>query len=272
MPFVAVGSEQVYYQVDGSLELPVIMLLNGIMMSTVSWDRFVPEWSRDHCLVRLDFFDQGQSSKRTIQYPIEDQVDAVAAVMDHLSLKNVYLVGISYGASVAMHVSVRHPLRITKLVLANAVAYTNPWLQAVGDGWNAVAKTRDPEAYYGITIPYIYSQVFYHRSLEWMKSRRSLLLNVFGDEMFLDAMIRLTNSARHHDLRVKLQSMEVPTLVLGASLDVLTPVRDQNELMDLLPNGTYVEMADTGHASMYEQPDIFKQVILNFLNKENQYE
>lgn len=269
MPLVTVGSEHVYYQVDGSLEHPAIVLLNGIMMSTESWNRFVPEWSENHCLIRLDFFDQGQSSKRAQDYLIKDQVDAVLAVIDHLSLKKVYLVGISYGASVAMHVAVRHPLRIEKMVLANAAAYTSPWLQAVGDGWNAVARTRDAEAYYGITIPYIYSPVFFHRSIEWMESRRSLLLNVFGDEMFLDAMIRLTNSARHHDLRIELQSLKVPTLVIGASLDVLTPIREQKELIDLLSNGTYVEMEDTGHASMYEQPELFTQVILNFLMKEN---
>ena len=54
--------KKVYYEVHGE-EGDILIILNGIMMSTASWGMFVKALSRKRRLVLVDFFDQGQSER-----------------------------------------------------------------------------------------------------------------------------------------------------------------------------------------------------------------
>lgn len=153
----------------------------------------------------------------------------------------------------------------------NATAHTSSWLKAIGDGWNAVAKHRDGEAYYHITIPYIYSPRFYQENLAWMEARKKLLVPLFSDGTFLDAITRLTISAETHDVRDSLSSIEVPTLVVASEHDFLTPPYEQKHLAENMPNAELITFDGCGHASMYEKPKLFTSTIIGFIQAEDNY-
>ena len=129
-------SYEIFYEVSG--ELPsskeVIIILNGIMMSTASWTIFNETFSENNVFIRYDMIDQGASTKVDFQYTQELQVEVLAALINHLNLSQVNLVGISYGASVALQYSIKHIDKVKKLVIANGVAKTSPWLKDIGDG------------------------------------------------------------------------------------------------------------------------------------------
>jgi pimeloyl-ACP methyl ester carboxylesterase len=269
MAFFDYQGKAIFYERENN-DKPVLVLLNGIMMSTRSWQPFVGPLSEHFDLIRVDFFDQGQSAKLDYAYTQKLQVDMLAALFEHLNLKALHLVGISYGASVALQYALAYPDCLLTLAVFNGVAQTSPWLKTVGDGWNAVARTRDGEAFYNITIPYIYSHSFYQRSLAWMEERKKVLVEIFSDPAFCDAMIRLTESAQTHDVLDRLSHISVPTLVVASQNDVLTPPFEQQKIADNLPHATLEVYPDTGHASMYEQPEKFVQSILGFCTYSHQ--
>ncbi len=253
----------IYYQFEGD-EGPVLVLLNGIMMSVKSWEPFKEVFTK-HCrLLRLDFLDQGQSSKMNEAYTQAVQVDVLKALVRHLNLKDLYLAGISYGASIALQYAVAHPKDVQRLMVFNGVAKTSSWLKAIGDGWNEVAKTREGLAYYHITIPFIYSPRFYQKQKDWMENRKKMLVEVFSNPEFLDAMIRLTVSAETHDTLADLPTVKIPTLIVASEDDYLTPPFEQQLIHEAMPNATLVYFPKTGHASMYEQPALFTSTILGF--------
>ena len=79
----------IYYDVQGE-GLP-ILILNGIMMSTKSWEPFVESLSEHNMLIRLDFIDQGQSDKlENSVYNQEIQVDIVDTLLSHLKRSNQF--------------------------------------------------------------------------------------------------------------------------------------------------------------------------------------
>lgn len=259
----------IYYQVDGDLssEKNPLIILNGIMMSTASWDIFVDAFSKENMLIRYDMIDQGDTSKVDFQYTQELQVEILHALINHLDIEYVNLVGISYGASVAMQYSIKYPKMVERLVLANAVAKTSPWLKAIGDGWNQVAKTQDGLAYYNITIPYIYSPQFYTKNLQWMENRKKLLVPLFSNKEFLNRITRLTISAETHDTLDTLQNITADTLVISSLEDYLTPLFEQEIIQKRIPNSTLIQIPECGHASMYEVPDLFTSLVLGHINK-----
>lgn len=257
-------SYEIHYIVDGDVKSgkEIIVLLNGIMMSTMSWEIFKKSFTEHTVLIRYDMIDQGSSSKVDYQYTQALQVDVLKALLDHLQLDTVNIVGISYGASVALQFAAKHQEYVRKLVVANVVAKTSPWLKAIGDGWNQVGKTRNGEAYYNITIPYIYSPQFYTKRLQWMENRKNILIPIFSNPDFLDAMERLTISAETHDVQSNLKDMDVDTLIISSKEDYLTPVFEQEYIHKQLPTSSLIVLPECGHASMYEVPELFAALVL----------
>lgn len=257
--------KNVFYTVDGAGK--PIVILNGIMMSTKSWTPFVPSLSEQNMLIRVDFFDQGQTDKLEGEtYGQDLQVDLLAALLDHLGLAKVSIVGISYGGEVGCLFSITHPGRVDRLVLFNTTAATGPWLLDIGRGWIATGRTRDGAAYYQTTIPVIYSPHYYRSRLAWMKNREKLLVPIFSSPAFLDAMERLTLSAEAYDVKDRLKAITAKTLIVSAEEDYLTPVDRQRELYDLIPGSEWIKIPVAGHASMYERPLLFSTLVVGFVN------
>ena len=120
MPYFPFAGRQVFYEDHG--QGSPLLLLNGVFMSTTSWEPFVPVFSRQNRLLLLDFLDQGKSDKMEYQYSQETQVDVAVALLDYLGLEAAHVVGISYGGQIALRMALTKVGRVTKLVLANTTA------------------------------------------------------------------------------------------------------------------------------------------------------
>ena len=255
----------IYYDVQGQGK--PILILNGIMMSTKSWEPFVHAFTANNQLIRLDFIDQGQSDKlENSVYSQSIQIEIIEALLEKLKLHKVNIVGISYGGEVAVRFACEYPSHVDRLVLFNTTPYTSPWLAEIGHSWNNIGKTRNGENYYQATIPVIYSPSFYEERLDWMKKREAYLVPIFSDPVFLDAMERLTNSAESYDVRKDLHKVTAPTLIVSADEDYLTPLSNQKALQSMIKGSYLVILPGVGHASMYEKPMLFATLVLGFIN------
>ena len=264
MSFFETQGKQIHYESDGK-GLPVL-ICNGIMMSTKSWIPFVPSLSEHFRVLRLDFYDQGESAILEGETYTQDiQVELIKVFLEHLNLEKVSIVGISYGGEVALAFAAKYPQKVDRLVVFNSCSYTNPWLKDIGRGWIKSGKTRNGQHYYQTTIPVIYSPTFYESHLDWMKRREAVLLPIFSNPEFLDRMERLTLSAESYDIRPDLQKIIAPTLVVSAEEDYLTPIANQEALVKELVRGEWIKIPGAGHASMYEKPYLFTSLVIGFL-------
>jgi len=262
MPHTNHQDKKIYYEVHGEGE--ALIILNGIMMSTLSWAMFLPELTKGNQVILLDFFDQGQSDKMSHGYKQDLQVEAVKAVVDELKLSNFNLLGISYGGEVALQFALKYGHFVHKLLLFNTTAWTNPWLYDIGAGWKQVAKTNDGELFYNVTIPIIYSPSFYTKNATGMTARKEILKDVFNPT-FLASVFRLIESAEGYDIRDQLSNIEAKTLIVGSDFDFITPSPDQLEIHNQIANSTYFMIKNCGHASMYEKPLEFLNIVKGYL-------
>lgn len=264
MAYLDFNGKKVYYEIHG-IGKPIV-LLNGIMMSTLSWAIFKDALSANNQLILVDFLDQGRSDKMEgIEYTQDIQVEVLKALFDELNLKKVNLVGISYGGEVALEFAVKYEEYIDRMALFNTTAKTSAWLRDIGVAWNRCAA--DPLGYYCTTIPVIYSPEFYDKKSEWMNGRKAFLTEkVFNQKSFMDSMVRLTESAEFHDVIDKLPNINVKTLIVSSEHDYITPMAEQKKLNELIKNSELVLLPGTGHASMYEKPVLFVTLVLGFIN------
>jgi len=257
------SGKKIYYETYG--EGKPLFILNGIMMSCLSWKSLIPALSESNQLILVDFLDQGRSGKMDEPYTQELQVEVVRALLDHLKLSAATLAGISYGGEIAIQFALKYPERLTRLILFNTTARTGPWLGDIGDGWNKAAG--DAEAYYLATIPVIYSPAFYTINNDWINRRKKELLPIFSDPAFYEAMVRLTNSAKAYDVSEELNRISTPTLVVSGDLDYLTPVEEQRFICSRIPGAQHIILPGCGHASMYEKPVLFSSIVYGFTNQ-----
>jgi len=265
--------KDIFYRLDGDSNKEKMLILNGIMMSTRSWEPFMETWLENFQVLRVDFFDQGQSDKLKEEYDQSLQVDLLNQLLISLKIEKINIVGISYGGEVALNFACHHQDKVKRLILFNSSAYTNPLLKDIGRSWIKAGQTRDGSLYYKTTIPIIYSASYYESKIEWMKNREKVLTPIFSDPEFLDAMERLTLSAESYDVRDQLKDLNVHTLIVTADEDFLTPRKDQEYLVKHIKNAHWMTIPGVGHASMYENPLLFASLITGFfLVKQDTYQ
>lgn len=263
MPYFPFAGRQVFYEDHG--QGSPLLLLNGVFMSTTSWEPFVPVFSRQNRLLLLDFLDQGKSGKMEYQYGQELQVDVALALLDYLGLDAAHVAGISYGGQVALRMALTRGNRVTKLVLANTTARVDAWLSDMGRGWAQALEVGGATPFFRTAMPRIYSRQFYNQQLSWLRRREQGFARNFSPTV-ASAFLRLLSSAENVDLISRLQEVDVATLLVSARHDEVTPYHMQVEMLSHLPRALHIVIPDCGHASMYEKPREFALAVLGFIN------
>lgn len=248
---------------------PPLIVLNGIMMSQTSWIPFQDEITKKRQVIFLDFIDQGESdSGEGLNYDHTLQIKMVIGLMKHLPYEIYDIFGISYGGEIALQVAIQNQDFIRKLAVYNVTYKTTPVLSHIGKSWVKAAETYNPETFFYTTMPWIYSKHFYNKEIEWFKKRLMTLKEVLNKK-FLDGMIRLINSSENYDIFNELYKIEVETQIVGSDRDLLTPGKHGKIIAEKISRATYKEFVSCGHASMYEQPNIFLESLLGFLDRES---
>ena len=122
MPYADLEGFRCYYEVHGPAGGDVLVLSNGILMSTASWAFQTPVLSKRHRVLLYDCRGMWQSSHPSGPYSMSQHADDLAALLDHLEVERAHIGGISYGAELSMWFSLRYPERTRSLVLSSAVA------------------------------------------------------------------------------------------------------------------------------------------------------
>jgi len=120
------------YDVLGALSDPVVMPLLGITDNMTDWadSLCVPFIESGHCVVRHECRDMGWSTQMDgAEYCMEDIVDDVIGLMDHLGIRTADFIGYSFGGAVAQLLVITASDRARKLVLLQSTNY-NPSLPA----------------------------------------------------------------------------------------------------------------------------------------------
>ena len=67
------------------------------------------------------------------------------------------------------------------------------------------------------------------------------------------------------DFRDDLPKIKAKTLVISGKYDGMNPPSEGKICASLIPNATFVEMQYSGHAPMFEEPELYFKIIDDFL-------
>ena len=99
-----------------------IVLLHGFLENKGMWDFYIPELSKKNRIITIDLLGHGETECLSYVQTMEDNADAVHAVLSELRIRKAIFVGHSMGGYVALAFAELYPDTIKGLVLLNSTA------------------------------------------------------------------------------------------------------------------------------------------------------
>ena len=132
----------IYYEVHGGPldgRAPMVLLPGGLMPIEIAFaSDLLPRFARRRPVIAIEPQGHGHTGDRPGPVRMEQMVEDVAAVLDHLKVGKAHLVGHSLGGMIATGLAIRHPDRVASLAPISA-PYTFDGMQP-----ELITLQRDP--------------------------------------------------------------------------------------------------------------------------------
>ena len=238
---------------------PIVKAANWLSHLEHDWDS--PIWSplfrelaHDHHVIRYDERGNGLSDWDVSSLTFESFVEDLETVVEASKMDKFALLGISQGAAVSIEYAIRHPERVTHLILFGGYAA----------GWRIGAteqtiKEREAimtltETGWGQNNP-AYRQIF---SSTFMPSANASEFAWFNEFQRLttspDNAVRFLSVFGDIDVREQLSKVTVPTLVIHSLGDQRIPVNVGRDIAATIPDAEFVGLESDGHLLLGREP------------------
>src|SRR5690606_30928121 len=124
MPIIVQNDMRLYYKRCGNRkQRETIVLIHSNVMDHRFFNAIIPLLSEQFHVVTYDLRGFGQSTGDTNGLTVDLYVEDLAFLIDTLKLPKVHLVGIGFGALIALNYSIKYEHRVRRMVVMSMVAF-----------------------------------------------------------------------------------------------------------------------------------------------------
>jgi pimeloyl-ACP methyl ester carboxylesterase len=240
---------------------PPIVFLHGWTLDLESWEPQAHYLQNTLRVIRLDRRGFGLSGGNP---SIDDDVGDLVALLDHLHIDKVTLVGVSQGARVAISFGTAHPSRLSALVLDGAPDPTLPSMGGVARElpmarYRELARIAGIEAFRREWLQHPFMQLHTQDA-----AAHELLRQIVARYPGRDLLDWSTQRDELLSAEV-MRNMRVPTLVINGALDTERRKQVGDTLASRLPNAERKLVPNSGHLANIDEPAVYNDIIRQFL-------
>lgn len=260
MAFARINDTVLHYRLSGLSDAPILTLANALGTDARIWDDMIDRLADRYRIVSYDKRGHGLSSDPSGDCTIDDHVDDLVGLLNHLGIEKLALAGVSIGGMIAQRFAVRHPDRLIALVLCDTAA-------KIGDAdmWNgrieAVTKN-GLAAIAEMVMARWFSQAYRSSHPAELSGWRTMF-----ERMPAQGYIGTCAALRDADLHGEIGAISTPTLVLVGDQDLSTPPELVRQTADKMPNARFELIAGAGHIPSIEQPVALAATMALFLDE-----
>ena len=246
------------YEEKGEGDL--IVLLHGWGSNIKLFANLIDLLSKKYKVVAMDMPGFGGSDEPPAAWDVSGYVDFVIDFIKDYNVKEVMLLGHSFGGRVIikMHSLKELPFKVTKVILVDSAGIMPP--KSNKKSW----RTR----YYKMGKAVLSTKLMQKiapDALENFRKKMGSADYAAASPMMRQVMVKVVNE----DLEPYLSNIKCPTLLVWGVNDTATPLSDGEKRAKLIPDAGLVKLENAGHYSFLEQQFTFNRVMCSFMNIEN---
>lgn len=255
---------RIFYRVAGPEDGPPLLLLHGLGTDGLGWVLQRRAFTARYRCIIVDNRGSGRSDKPTGPYRLEDLAADAVAVLDHEQIDSAHVMGASMGGALTQIMGVLHPDRVRSMVLACTACQLQPWRQELLEDWVEQARTRGMHRWMTDNLQWLIGPRSMRRlwpvaNVIGLLAQRAPVHGLIGQ---LQALLAVDD-----ELMNELANVDVPTLIVVGSQDILTPVADSELLAATIPGAQLAVIRGAAHGLMIEHARIFNDTVLTFLDE-----
>jgi pimeloyl-ACP methyl ester carboxylesterase len=237
-----INGVSIYYKVYGEGNGNPILLLHGGLSNGDHFSAIIPELvEAGHEVITMDSRGHGHSTFDDAQISYEQMARDVLGLMDHLEIDKADIVGWSDGGIIGLEIALTDPERLNKVVAYGANYEPTGVRLDIGtnDYFNAYIERASEEYQQNSPAPEKWDAFLANIGNMWATQPN------YTDE--------------------QLTTITTPFLILDGAQEEAIDLNQTKLMALLIPDAELIIMPDTGHFALFEQPEEFAQIVINYL-------
>ena len=268
MAIVRYERAELYYEVYGEEDDPAVIFSHGGDTNALSWWQQVPYFAKKYKVLTFDHRGFGRSKcadsdSIASSYFVED----LRTIMDDARLQSAALVCQSMGGLYALTFALKYTERIRCVVLGHTPGglSTPKILNTVAGVLENLRKEENQQK--KAVLPWERNSAFTDsdHSIRFLYQQlQSINVSISYDELITTPQ-RMKFWELFFDPE-KLEGFSTPTLVVAGEKDKVLPLDLMKEVASIIPGAELCVLPGVGHYSHFEAPDLYNQVVDDFLS------
>jgi pimeloyl-ACP methyl ester carboxylesterase len=274
-----VDGVDIFFREAGPPDAPVVVLLHGFPASSHMYRDLIPALAGQYHVIAPDYPGFGQSAspdRSTFEYSFAHFAELMDDLLGQLHATRYALYVQDYGAPVGYRLALRHPDRITALVVQNGNAYEEglrEFWKPLKAYWADGSEQHRDALRAGLTPAATRSQYIggvrdpSRVSPDTWIEDQALLDRPGVDEVMLDLFKDYgQNVALYPQFQAFFRERRPPTLIVWGRNDVIFPAEGARPYLRDLPDAE-LHLLDTGHFALEDKGEEIAALMLDFLGR-----
>src|SRR5215472_12799 len=254
--FLEVDGAKLYYEECGSGPHVVVLVHDGVLHSA-AWDDVWPDFCKHFHTIRYDRRGYGRSPVAAHGYYAADDL---AAVLGHLKINRLAIVGSSHGGEISINFTLDHPERVEQLVLVGAVVGGMPYTKHFLERGDVLGKPLEKGDIKGAIAAAANDKYLTAPGSDAAKKRMADILSANPQDLTHPEL-----ELRVRPALPRLGEIHIPTLLLVGDADIPDVHAHAGAIEVGIPNARRVVISNVGHLMYLEKPAEFSQIVIDFL-------
>ncbi|MGY3442785.1 alpha/beta fold hydrolase [Bradyrhizobium sp. USDA 4473] len=270
---------KIFYRESGPKDAPVVLLLHGFPTSSHMFRNLMPALADRYHVIAPDYPGYGQSEspdRAKFNYTFDRYGELVDGLLDQLGVAKYAMYVMDYGAPVGWRLALKHPERVSGLIVQNGNAY-NEGLREFWDPIKAYWSDHSEahrKALYSLVSPettiFQYTDGVSDTSRvspdNWIHDQ-ALLDRPGNEEIQMDLFYDYrTNVPLYPAVQAYFRKYQPPTLIVWGKNDKIFPADGAYPYKRDLPEVEF-HLIDTGHFVLEDKADEVVPLIRDFLKR-----
>jgi pimeloyl-ACP methyl ester carboxylesterase len=274
-----VDGVDVFYREAGPADGPTVVLLHGFPTSSSMFRNLIPALADRYHVIAPDYPGFGQSGvpdRARFSYTFAHYAEVVDDLLGRLGATRYALYVQDYGAPVGYRLALRHPERVTALIVQNGNAYEEGfsdfwkpikayWADGSSAHRNALRAGLTPQATKSQYLDGVRDSTRVDPDI-WVHDQ-ALLDRPGIDEIMLDLFRDYaSNVALYPRFQEFFRTRQPPTLIVWGKNDAIFPAAGARAYLRDLPRAE-LHLLDSGHFALEDQGDTIAVLMRDFLTR-----